>query len=35
MKVYAVVSYDLLEWCPSMFVCDVYATRELAEKHIP
>lgn len=35
MKVYAIVSYDLLEYMPSMFVCEVYATRELAEKNLP
>lgn len=35
MKVYAVVSYDLLNYTPPMFVDAVYSTREAAERNLP
>ena len=34
-KVYAIVSYDLLEYSPSMFVHKVYASKEKAEENLP
>lgn len=34
-KVYAIVSYDLLEYVPSMCVHKVYSTREAAERNLP
>lgn len=34
-KVYAIVSYDMLEYAPSAYVLHVYSTREAAERHLP
>lgn len=34
-KVYAIVSYDKLEYAPTARVLCVYSTREAAEKHLP
>lgn len=34
-KVYAIVSYDMLEYAPSPRVRDVYSTREAAERNLP
>lgn len=34
-KVYAIVSYDMLEYCKPVFIHEVYSTREAAERHKP
>lgn len=33
-KVYAIVAYDLYEYIPSMYVYEVYSSREAAEKNM-